>query len=357
MVDYSCAIKLTGPLAVNAALLEAADHGALVRGGMFLERLSAADAIVLDKTGTLTVAEPKVVDLHVFGEFDPDFVLANAACLEEHFPHPVARAVVRRAEELGLNHEERHSEPEFIVAHGIASRLDGKRILVGSGHFVRDDEGVDVSISDEIVARWGAQGLSALYVSIGEELAAVLAIDDPVRPEAEAFVTSLRGAGFGSVTMLTGGSERAAQAVADAVGVNAFRAQVLPDEKVEVVTDLQATGHTVVMLGDGMNDSAAISRACVGVSLDYGADLAQQAADAVLLGGRLESLVDARRISERLIRRVRRQSALIIGANSAFMAMGLLGAPAPLLALLHNATTVATGVSALRPYLPERTER
>lgn len=354
MVDYSCAIKLAGPLAVNAGLIEAAHHGAILRGGRFLEELEAATTIVLDKTGTLTQARPEVVEVATFGVHTREYVLRNAACLEEHFPHPVARAVVRKAEQEALKHEERHSEVEYIVAHGIASTLDGDRIVVGSHHFIEEHEHVDVSAAAPVEAAWADRGLSALYVAVRGELAGLLGISDPINPGAAAFVQGLRDLGFTSPIMLTGDGKRSAKAVARHLGIERFHAEVMPDDKVRVVERLRGQGGGVVMVGDGMNDSAAISAANVGVSFDHGADLAQQAADVVLLDGRLHALLDTIRIARHMVRRIRRQSVAIVGANTVFLGMGLLGAPAPLVALLHNATTVAASVLALRPYLEPR---
>lgn len=352
LVDYSCAVKLCGPLAVNAALIEATRHGALVKGGRYVEELANADIVVLDKTGTLTRAEPSVAEVVSYSELSREEVLRQAACLEEHFPHPVARAVVHKAEQEELHHEERHSEVEYIVAHGIASSLEGHRILVGSRHFVEEDEGVDVSAGDSIVEAWGARGLSALYVAWGGRLAGVIAIDDPIHDDAPAFVRALHELGLEAV-MVTGDSERAARTVATELGLDRFHAQVLPDDKARIVRELKAEGRHVAVIGDGMNDSAALAYADVGVCLDHGADLAQQAANVVLLQGNLDGFVRAREISERLQRRITRQFSIIIGANTAFLAMALMGAPAALVALLHNGTTVLTSAMALRQLLDE----
>lgn len=350
VVDYSCALKLATPLAVKAAMIESAAHGAVIKGGLPLERLSRVDAYLLDKTGTLTQARPKVVDVIPTNGYSKDFVLRHAACLEEHFPHPVATAVVHAATELNLHHEERHAEVEYVLAHGIASSLDGKRILVGCRHFVEEDEAVDVSGADEQVSKLAARGYSVLYVSIGGKLAGLIAIEDPILEDAPGVVDQLRQAGGKRIVLLTGDNEASAREVAGRLGITEVHAEVLPDDKVHLVQALQAEGHTVAMVGDGMNDSAALAHADVGISVAHGADVAREACDVLLLQNRLAALPDTVRIAQRAFRRTRANFALTIGANTAFMALGLVGiAPAALLAVLHNATTVAVCVLAMRP--------
>lgn len=261
VVDYSCAIKLATPLAVNAALLESAERGAMAKGGRFLEELARVDTVLLDKTGTVTRAEPSVIDVAAFAGHDQEFVLRNAACLEEHFPHPVARAVVQAAEARLLAHDEHHSEVEYVIAHGIVSRLNGERILVGSRHFAVDDEGIDVSAADDVVPQWSERGLSILYVCMGGQLIGLIGIEDPIEPTAPAFVASLRGEGIGRIAMLTGDNQRAGAKVAGELGIHEVHAGLLPDDKHELVERMKADGHRLLVLGDGINDTAAIGAA------------------------------------------------------------------------------------------------
>ncbi len=354
MVDYSCAIKLSAPLAVNAAMVEATGHGVLIKGGKHIENLAHVDTIVFDKTGTLTIAKPRVVDVITFGDFTRDEVLRDAACLEEHFPHPVASAIVAKAEDEKLKHDEKHSKVEYIVAHGIASNLCGKRILVGSQHFVNEDEKIDISIAKDVADSAADDGLSVLYVTIGDETAGIIIIDNPICPNAVRTVQALKNMGFDNLLMMTGDNERSARAIASKLGISQVHAQMLPDDKVDLIKSLQQQGRRIAMVGDGVNDSAAISCADVGVSLDHGADLAQQASDLVLLNGHLEGLPDIRLISELTLQRTRNNFVFIVASNTLFMAMGLFGnAPAALLAFLHNVSTVATSLSSLRPYLKD----
>ncbi len=352
LVDYSCALKLATPLAVKSAMSEAARHGMLVKGGKYMQLLAEADTVVLDKTGTLTAAKPRVVDVRPFNGFARDFVLCNAACLEEHFPHPVATAVIKKAEEEGLLHEERHAKVEYIAAHGIASRLDGERLLLGSRHFVHEDEGVDVAEADGL---WNGEddGRSLLYMAVGGRLAGVLLIEDTLLAQAPRFVRDLKALGL-RVVMLTGDHERSARKVARELGIDEYHSQVLPDDKTNIVRQLQSRGSRVVMVGDGMNDSAALAQADVGVSMRHGAEVAQEACDILLLAGDLGSLVTALRLSHRLMSRVRANFSAIVGVNTALILLGIAGRVQPALsATLHNLTTVAVSVASTRPLLPE----
>lgn len=352
VVDYSCALKLATPLALKAAMFESATRGAVVKGGRPLERLAKADVFVFDKTGTVTEARPRVAGVYPMDGFSRAFVLRTAACLEEHFPHPVATAVVEQARREGLRHEERHTRVEYVLAHGIATTLDGERTVVGSRHFVTEHERADVSPAAALAAAAVERGQSVLYLATGGRLAGILTIEDPLLPQAPAVVRRLRDLGSARVVLLTGGEPRAAKAVADALGIEEYYAEVLPDDKTRVIERLQAGGATVAMVGDGINDTAALARADVGISLDHAADLAREASDVVLLEGRLEALPDAIRISRRAVRRMRRNFTFSVGANSVFLGLGLLGlAPTALLAVLHNASTVATSFNSLRPYL------
>ncbi len=352
LVDYSCAIRLATPLAILTGMREGARHGVLIKGGRFIEGLAGADTVVFDKTGTLTEARPRVAEVIPLNGHGRDDVLRLAACLEEHFPHPVARAVVRKAEQESLDHQEEHAEVEYVVAHGIASRLRGKRVLVGSRHFVHEDEGVPLDEFLPVVNEWAAKGYSILHLAMGGRLAGILCIEDPLRPEAADVVKGLRGQGVKRIIMLTGDGPVTAAAVASAVGVDEWRAQVLPADKADIVRQLQADGGKVVMVGDGINDSPALSAADVGVSLRDGADLAREVADVVLSGNDLAELLTARQLAKATLRRIHVNFGSIMGLNSAFMALGLVGRAQPgMLALLHNLTTVGVALNAMRPML------
>ncbi len=352
LVDYSCALRLATPLAVLSAMREGAGRGVLVKGGRFLETLASADAVVFDKTGTLTHSLPRVVEVAPAPGYERAEVLRLAACLEEHFPHPVARAVVRRAEEENLLHAEEHSEVEYVVAHGVASHLHGKRALIGSRHYVCHDEGVAVDEMDETIRAFSARGLSLLYLALDGRLAGIVGIEDPLRPEAPHLVERLRREDM-RVIMLTGDDERTAGAVAARLGIAEYRAQVLPADKAGAIRALQAEGRTVIMLGDGINDSPALSAADVGVSLRDGADLAREVADVVLADGRLSDLLVARELGRAALRRIHTNFAWIMTLNTLFLAGGLIGlVPPGLSAVLHNVTTVGVTLNAMRPMLP-----
>ena len=352
LVDYSCAIRLATPLAILTGMREGAHHGVLIKGGRFIEGLAGADTVVFDKTGTLTEARPRVAEVISLNGHGRDDVLRLAACLEEHFPHPVARAVVRKAEQEALDHQEEHAEVEYVVAHGIASRLRGERVLVGSRHFVHEDEGVPLDEFLPVINQWAAKGYSILHLAIGGKLAGILCIEDPLRSEAADVVRGLREQGVKRIIMLTGDGPVTAAAVASAVGVDEWRAQVLPADKADIVRQLQSEGGKVVMVGDGINDSPALSAADVGVSLRDGADLAREVADVVLSGNDLAELLVARRLAKATLRRIHVNFSSIMGLNSAFMALGLVGRAQPgMLALLHNLTTVGVALNAMRPML------
>lgn len=354
LVDYSCALRLATPLAVLSAMREGAGRGVLVKGGRFLETLAAADTVVFDKTGTLTHSRPHVVEVAPAPGHERGEVLRLAACLEEHFPHPVARAVVRQAEEEDLRHAEEHSEVEYVVAHGVASHLHGKRALIGSRHYVCHDEGVAVDEMEATIRAFSARGLSLLYLALDGRLAGIVGIEDPLRPEAPQLVERLRREGV-RVLMLTGDDERTAGAVAARLGIDEYRSQVLPSDKAAVIRALQAEGRTVIMLGDGINDSPALSAADVGVSLRDGADLAREVADVVLADGRLSGLLVARELGRAALRRIHTNFGWIMTLNTLFLAAGLTGLVQPgLSAVLHNVTTVGVTLNAMRPMLPRR---
>ncbi|OBQ56869.1 heavy metal translocating P-type ATPase [Halodesulfovibrio spirochaetisodalis] len=357
LADYSCAIKLATPLAVRSAMLEAAHNGAVIKGGKYLEHLSQLDAIVLDKTGTLTEARPELVNVCPMNGYTREFVLRQAACMEEHFPHPVADAIVRKADEEGLIHAEDHAEVEYILAHGIATMLDGQRTILGSKHFVHEDEGIPFAGAEDLIAECSGAGLSLLYFACGGELAGVLAIKDPVRDDADQFIRKLENMDVERIIMLTGDGEETAAAVASDLNIEEYYAQALPDEKTALINNLKEQGYTVAMVGDGINDSAALTTANVGVSMKHGADIAREACDVMLTGERLDSLTDAMEVSKRVMRRIKRNFMFIVASNTLFIGLGVTGVITPaLMALLHNSGTVLTCVHSMRPMLPEHSE-
>lgn len=354
MVDYSCALKMTTPIAILTAMREGTQHGFVIKGGKFLEEAALADTIVFDKTGTLTKAKPYVVDVIPFGGYRRDRVLRLSACLEEHFPHSVATAVVAKANEKGLKHREMHADVEYIVAHGIASYVEDKRVVIGSGHFVFEDENVEATEAEQAIIDKKAEEYSLLFLAVDGKLAGMLCIEDPVRPEASEVVSELRALGIKHVAILTGDSERAAQAIAHAIHADAYRSQILPEEKAEYIKALRQQGKKVIMLGDGINDSPALSSANVGIAMKSGADIARDIADVVLTQGDLKSIVALRRLSSLLIKRIENNFRFTVGFNSGLLALGILGIISPSSsALLHNLSTVASCISSMQNFLQE----
>lgn len=358
LVDYSCAIKLATPLAVLSAMRQATHLGATVRGGKHLEDLAQADIFVFDKTGTLTMAAPTIKEIVPHNGWSREEALRLAACLEEHFPHPVAKAVVHQAELEGLDHAERHAMVEYVAAHGVASCLDGQRVLLGSRHFIAEDEDVDVSPLDGHVVRWNEEGSTILYLAVGGELAAGFALEDPPRPEAPAVVAALKSMGVKRVIMLTGDLEGMAARTAREIGVTEWVSQVLPDDKFQYIKGLKESGHVVAMVGDGLNDAAALAEASVGCCMRQGADMARDASDIVLSANDLMALPRLRSLATATLNRVRFNFTFIVAVNSALLLGGLLGLSSPALgALLHNSATIAAAVNAIRPYsLPANPE-
>lgn len=357
MVDFSCALKLSMPLSVLSAMREALAHGVSVKGGRFMEAVAEADTIVFDKTGTLTHAEPRVVRVEPFGGQDASEMLRLAACLEEHFPHTIANAVVRAAQERGLDHEERHSQVEYVVAHGIASEVDGAHVVIGSYHFVFEDEGCHIPTGEE--ARFEAlpAEYSHLYLALNGELSAVILIEDPVRTEAADAVARLRGLGFTNLVMMTGDSERTASAVAQRLGLDDYRAEVLPEDKARFVKEAREAGHTVIMVGDGINDSPALSEADVGIAISTGAAIAREIADVTVSEDDLFALVALRELSTALMRRIRGNYRTIMSFNLALILLGVFGVlPPATSALLHNGSTVAIGLHSMTRLLDEKRE-
>ena len=351
MVDYSCALKLTGSIAVLSAMRQSAQAGFTVKGSKHFEAMARADTIVFDKTGTLTEATPKVACVLALDGWNRREVLRLAACLEEHFPHPVARAVVRAAAEKNLKHRERHADVEYIVAHGIASSLDGKRVVIGSEHFVVEDEGVPISAEQaERVAR-ESEGLSPLYLAVDGELVGVIGIEDPPKEGVAQAVSELRALGFERVVMLTGDNERTAARIAAEAGVTEFEANLLPEGKHAFVERLKAEGRTVAMVGDGVNDAPALSLADVGIAMGQGTAVAREVADITLTGGDLSALVALRRLSSELTERLNSSFKEVVAINSALLAAGIGGLVTPQASsLLHNASTVALSLRNAGPY-------
>ncbi len=354
LVDYSCALRLATPLAILAGMNEGVRRSVMVKGGRFLEALSNVDTVVFDKTGTLTQSRPDVAHVIPAEGQSEEEVLRLSACLEEHFPHPVAKAVVHSAQMRDLHHAEEHAEVEYVVAHGIASHWKGRRVLLGSRHYIAQDEGVDVSPMEAHVRSLSRRGCSLLYLAIDGKVAGIIAMEDPLRPESRALVERLYAMGIRHVLMLTGDDRRTAAAVAEQLGIREFRAQVLPEDKARVIAGLKAQGCTVLMLGDGINDSPALSSADVGVTLQDGADLAREVADVVLMGGTLNDLVTAIALGRGVMRRIRLDFAMTMALNSAFLAGSLFGLLRPgLSAVLHNLTTLGVCLNAMRPALPK----
>ena len=354
MVDFSCALKLAMALAVLSAMREAGEHGILVKGGKFLEAVSEADTIVFDKTGTLTMAEPRVADVITFSGKDPDEVLRLAACLEEHYPHSIANAVVNAARERKLNHEERHAEVQYVVAHGIASAVDGEKVVIGSRHFVFEDE--HVSCTEEDLKKLDAipEQYSRLFLAAGGKLAAVICIEDRLRDEAKGVLKELKGLGVKRLVMLTGDNKKTAAAVAALAGVDEYRAEVLPEDKAGFVKEERASGHKVVMVGDGVNDSPALSEADAGIAISEGAAIAREIADITISEENLGTLVTLKRLSDGLQRRVDTNYKSILSFNFGLIIFGAFGILTPQAsALLHNLSTLAIGTGSMTNLLKE----
>ena len=348
MVDFSCALKLAMPLAVLSAMREAGRAHITVKGGKFLEAVAAADTIVFDKTGTLTHACPRVAQVVSFGGKEEAEMLRLAACLEEHFPHSMANAVVEEAKRRGLRHEEYHSKVEYLVAHGIASTVDEERVLIGSAHFVFEDEGCVIPEGEQ--ERFDAlpPEYSHLYLAVGGQLAAVICISDPLREEAKEVLSTLRALGVTNTVMLTGDSYRTAAAIAAQVGVDDFRAGVLPADKAEYVARLRREGHTVLMVGDGINDSPALSEADAGIAISDGAAIAREIADITIAADSLWELVELRRIAMALMARIHSNYRFVIGFNSALIALGVAGVlPPATSATLHNLSTLGVSLRSM----------
>ena len=354
MVDFSCALKLAMPLAVLSAMREAGREHITVKGGKFLEAVAGADTIVFDKTGTLTHACPRVVQVVPFGGRDEAEMLRLAACLEEHFPHSMANAVVAEAKRRGLTHEEYHSKVEYLVAHGIASAVDGEQVRIGSAHFIFEDEGVQIPTEEQVRFDALPSEYSQLYLAIDGELAAVLCISDPLREEAHSVLEALRGLGLHHTVMLTGDSPRTAAAIASQAGVDEFRAGVLPADKADYVAALRRQGHTVLMVGDGINDSPALSEADAGIAISDGAAIAREIADITIAADSLWELVRLRQLAMALMTRIHANYRFVIGFNGVLIALGMAGVlPPAASAMLHNLSTLGVSLHSMCA-LPEK---
>lgn len=353
MVDFCCALKLAMPISVLSAIREASLYNVTVKGGKFLEAVAEADTIVFDKTGTLTKAHPTVVDVVNFNdEYSSDDMLRVAACLEEHFPHSMAKAVVDAASKKGLSHEEMHTKVEYIVAHGIATSINGKRTVIGSYHFVFEDEKCVVPAEKEPLFESLPLYYSHLYLAIEGKLSAVICIEDPLRDEAAAVVTSLKKAGISKVVMMTGDSERTASVIAKKVGVDEYYAEVLPEDKAAFVEREKAKGRKVIMIGDGINDSPALSAANVGIAISDGAEIAREIADITVGSDDLYQIVTLKYISNALMKRIKSNYRKIVGFNSGLIALGVAGVlPPTTTALLHNGSTILISVNSMKNLL------
>lgn len=353
MVDFCCALKLAMPISVLSAIREASLYNVTVKGGKFLEAVAEADTIVFDKTGTLTKAHPTVVDVVNFNdEYSSDDMLRVAACLEEHFPHSMAKAVVDAASKNGLSHEEMHTKVEYIVAHGIATSINGKRTVIGSYHFVFEDEKCVVPAGKEPLFESLPLYYSHLYLAIEGKLSAVICIEDPLRDEAAAVVTSLKKAGISKVVMMTGDSERTASVIAKKVGVDEYYAEVLPEDKAAFVEKEKDKGRKVIMIGDGINDSPALSAANVGIAISDGAEIAREIADITVGSDDLYQIVTLKYISNALMKRIKSNYRKIVGFNSGLIALGVAGVlPPTTTALLHNGSTILISVNSMKNML------
>lgn len=355
MVDFSCAIKLTTPLSVISAMREASDHRMMVKGGKFLENYAIADTIVFDKTGTLTNASPKVVEVIPMSKrYGRDELLRMAACIEEHFAHSIATAIVKQAEEEGLKHEEDHSEVEYIVAHGIVTQYDDKRALIGSAHFLFDDEKVKVTKTQQKRIDKEVNDHSVVYFAIDGKLEALICIEDPVRVEAKYVIEELKELGIKNIVMLTGDSESGAKSIANALGIDKYESQVLPEDKSRIVEKLKEEGKTVIMVGDGINDSPALAVADVSVSMKNSSDIAREVADISLLSDDLYDLVTLRKLSTGMFDKIYTNYHGIVAVNSTLIALGILGTITPATSsMIHNLSTMLFGVMSTRSVLDE----
>ena len=351
MVDYSCAMKLAAPIASLSAMKEAANKGIVIKGSKYLEETATADTIVFDKTGTLTYASPKVVEIIGFNNYSEYEVLKTAACLEEHFPHPLSRAVVQKAQDEGIDHKEEHAKVEYIVAHGIVSTLHNEKVAIGSYHFIFDDEKTKISKEEvKIIEKAAAKCSSILYLAIGDKLMGIILIDDPVIENAAQIVDDLRKSGIEQVVMITGDGEKAASKAAAVIKADDYISQALPEDKTNYVKKLRKKGHKVLMTGDGINDSPALAAANAGIAMKGSSDIAGETADIILNDKGIESLLDTRILGQNLLKRISFNNKVIIAGNSILILLGLLGKIRPATAaLIHNTLTVGISINSMKP--------
>lgn len=348
MVDFSCALKLAMPISVLSAIREASLYHITVKGGKYLEAVAEAQTIVFDKTGTLTKARPTVKAVYSFCEKKEEEMLRIAACLEEHFPHSMAKAVVTAAKKKGLEHEEMHTKVEYIVAHGIASSIEGKKVIIGSAHFVFEDEGCIIEEEQRERFRTLPKEYSHLYLAVDGKLAAVICIEDPLREEAESVIRSLKQTGFRKVVMMTGDNAHTAAAIAAKVGVDEYDSQVLPEDKADFIQREKAKGHTVIMVGDGINDSPALSAADVGIAISDGAEIAREIADITIAADSLYEIITLKHLSDGMMRRIHGNYRMIVGINAVLIVLGVAGVIMPTTsALLHNASTLGISLKSM----------
>lgn len=354
MVDFSCALKLAMPVTVLSAMRECQNHCVTVKGGKFLEAVAQADTIVFDKTGTLTKAQPTVAKIITFAGRERDEMLRLAACLEEHYPHSIANAVVKQAEKEGLKHEERHTKIEYVVAHGISSKIDGEKVIIGSRHFVFEDEQCVIPQGEEEKFDSISDEYSHLYLAISGVLSAVICIEDPLREEAAEVIEKLRDCGFKKIVMMTGDSERTARAVAKKAGVDEYYAEVLPEDKASFVEEEKRQGRRVVMIGDGINDSPALSAADAGIAISEGAQIAKEVSDIMISDSNLHQLVVLKKISNGVFQRIQGNYRFIIGFNLSLIILGVVGVIAPSTsAFLHNTSTLGIGLKSMTNILKD----
>ncbi len=351
MVDYSCAMKLAAPIASLSAMKEAANKGIVIKGSKYLEETATADTIIFDKTGTLTYASPKVVEIIGFNNYSEYEVLKTAACLEEHFPHPLSRAVVQKAQDEGIDHKEEHAKVEYIVAHGIVSTLYNEKVAIGSYHFIFDDEKTKISKEEvKIIEKAAAKCSSILYLAIGDKLMGIILIDDPVIENAAQIVDDLRKSGIEQVVMITGDGEKAASKAAAVIKADDYISQALPEDKTNYVKKLRKKGHKVLMTGDGINDSPALAAANAGIAMKGSSDIAGETADIILNDKGIESLLDTRILGQNLLKRISFNNKVIIAGNSILILLGLLGKIRPATAaLIHNTLTVGISINSMKP--------
>lgn len=358
MVDYSCALKLAMPLTVLSAIREASSHDITVKGGKYIEAMAEAKTIVFDKTGTLTKAQPTVVDIVPFSDQSKDELLKIAACLEEHFPHSMAKAVVREAARRNLVHEEMHTKVEYLVAHGISSTIAGKKVVIGSYHFIFEDEKAEIPEGKQELFDHLPEEYSHLYMAIDGKLSAVITIEDPLRQEAAMVIQSLRELGLEKLVMMTGDSDRIASNIAGKVGVDEYYSEVLPEDKAGFVEKEKTDGRKVIMIGDGINDSPALSQADVGIAISDGAEIAREIADVTIAADDLREIITLRRLSEAMMKRIHKNYRRIIGINSTLIVLGVMGLiPPTMSALLHNTSTLLISLESMKNLLDDEEEK